>query len=199
MPTLLDHQAAAKARLITAYKESETLRNYLDAVLVLANDLEQVFCDLLNDRFIDTAEGEVLNLLGELVGQPRLVVDNVALTDAQYRVYIRARIIKNNTRATREDIITMLTFIFDVSGVVITEGDREYLVTIIGSLSSDERALISSADLLPKPAGIRDNYIVADSDSAFYMPSFGGPVPPTAGTFGSYLTPGTGGLFASLL
>lgn len=196
---LLDHQELAKARLITQFKESESLREYLDAVLVLANDLEQVFNDLLLNRFIDTAEGEILNLIGVLVGQERLVLNNVALTDTEYRVFIRARIIKNNTRATREDIINMITFIFDVASVTTTDGDRSYVVTIVGDLSLDERALISTANLLPKPHGIRANYILADSTSGFYMRSIYAPVPVEAGTFGNYLTPGTGGLYSTVL
>lgn len=196
---VIDHQDTAKKRLINQYKESLTLKDYLDAILVLANELEQVFCDLLLLRFIDTAEGDVLDIIGVLVGQPRLTIDNVTLTDARYRVFIRARIIKNNTRATREDIIAMVTFIFDVTSVTIAEGDREYSVTLVGDLTADERALISTANLLPKPAGIRDNFIIADSTSAFFMPSVSAAVPPEAGTFGNYLTPGTGGLFATLL
>lgn len=197
--TLIDHQIAAKERLITQYKESETLQAYLDAVLVLANDLEQVFNDLLLLRFIDTAEGEILNIIGDLVGQQRLVIDNVALTDVEYRVFIRARIIKNTTRATRESIIEMITFIFSVTSVTIEEGDREYAVTIVGVLSADERALIGTANLLPKPAGIKDNFILVDSVSGFFMPSVGSPPPAASGTFGNYLTPGTGGLFATIL
>lgn len=203
--SIVDHIQEAKDRVITQYRESVTLSDYLEAVLIEANELEQVYCDLILKRFIDTAEGINLDIIGQLVGQPRILIDaafleffgfegqpnagtfgthtnpaigapwrshtqsetgNVQLNDSAYRLFIRARIIKNNTRATHEEIIEMVLFIFDtVTDVEITEGDRAYLVNIGGALTGNEQALLISTDLMPKPIGIRVNYAFHPPDN----------------------------------
>lgn len=236
MASIVDHQDAAKKRLIIQYKESDTIRLYLDAVLSLANDLERVFCDLLLKRFIDTAEGVNLDIIGELVGQPRVLIDasiieffgfegdptargftslsspetggrfrsvnesttgNITLTDEDYRLFIRARIIKNNTRASREDIIAMIIFVFGAADVEITEGDRAYLVNIGKVLTNNERALVQSTDLLPKPQGIKANYAFNDPDAAFSFASISSPS--SVNGFSTLSAPDTGGEFSSLI
>ena len=51
----IDHQERAVSRLITQYREAANLKGYTAALVAENNDLEQVFCDLLNLRTIDTA------------------------------------------------------------------------------------------------------------------------------------------------
>lgn len=72
----IDHEQLAESRLAIQFKESTNLINYIKALLVEANTLEQVFCDLLEKRWIDTASGVNLDILGTIVGQPRKVIDS---------------------------------------------------------------------------------------------------------------------------
>ena len=90
----------------------------------------------------------MLDLIGEIVGQPRELIDidilefldsnihqevwgmllivvlvffssgqstkgNIVLSDDMYRLFIRAKIAKNVTRATPEDIMSFCNFIFE--------------------------------------------------------------------------------------
>lgn len=67
----IDHKTLAQSRLATQFREATNLINYIKSLLSESNDLEQVFQDLLEKRFIDTAEGVQLDVLGVIVGQPR--------------------------------------------------------------------------------------------------------------------------------
>lgn len=71
----IDHEELATSRLATQFRESTNLINYIRALLLEANNLEQVFCDLLDKRWIDTAEGVNLDILGSIVGQSREFID----------------------------------------------------------------------------------------------------------------------------
>lgn len=200
----VNHIQEAQNRLITQYKEAQTVRNYLSAILTPVNNLEAIFCRLINDRFIDVATNYLLDIIGRLVGQPRTVIatsqiqyfgfegaegalpfgsysnpplgntfksysDNsegstiiTNLTDAQYRLYIRARILKNFSSGKRSEIIASINFLFNPDLIVITESDRSYTVNIGKILSETEQALISNTDLIPKPIGIQANYTYFD-------------------------------------
>ena len=67
----IDHRALAESRLANQFKESPNLIAYIKALLRENDELETVFQDLLNDRYIDTAVGVNLDIVGEIVGQAR--------------------------------------------------------------------------------------------------------------------------------
>lgn len=239
MSISIDHIVEAEKRLITQYTEADSVKKYLQAVLVEANELEQVFCDLMLKRALDTAEGEQLDIIGEIVGQPRILINSTQLfffgfetapgaqsfgdlndaqvggrfrslnesgtggdplTDEEYRIFIRARIAKNYTAATLEEIISQIKFILQEPdlGVYIIEGDRAYTVVFGRVLTLNERALLTTTDLIPKPLGIQASY--ADvSDLSFFQFSDEDGSEPGNGGFGDLTDPNVGGFFSTLL
>lgn len=68
--------------------------------------LEDALQQLKSERFVDTAVGAQLDIIGKLAGQLRLGLD-----DDTYRRYIRARIAANNSDGTVEDILTVADLI----------------------------------------------------------------------------------------
>jgi len=76
----IDHNALAESRLATQFSESVNLIAYIKALLVEADTLEQVFQDLLEKRWIDTAEGVNLDIIGAIVGQSRILIDASVLS-----------------------------------------------------------------------------------------------------------------------
>lgn len=71
----INHKELAESRLATQFKESTNLISYIRTLLLEADNLEQVFCDLLEKRWIETAEGAQLDILGSIVGQSREFID----------------------------------------------------------------------------------------------------------------------------
>lgn len=159
----INHKELAISRLATQFKESTNLISYIKALLLEADNLEQVFCDLLEKRWIDTAEGVQLDIIGAIVGQTREFVDAEIfdyfgfadnpqaqsfgslgnpstggrfifegepttglrlLTDEEYRLFIRARILRNSTSSTPEEIISQIRFLFNSPLVIYSEIDN---------------------------------------------------------------------------
>lgn len=71
----VDHIDAVVGYLATQFKEAENLINYIKSLLVGANELEQLFCDIIEVRSIDDATGVYLDIIGSIVGQPRTLID----------------------------------------------------------------------------------------------------------------------------
>ena len=76
----LDHEAQAVSRLLTQFRDATTLQGYIKALMSEANPIEMALFDTLTKRGIDTAEGVQLDILGDIVGQSREIVDASALT-----------------------------------------------------------------------------------------------------------------------
>jgi len=153
-----DYLVEARSRITEAFKEKPVFDKYLQLFSLESAEIQNVALDLYNKRWIDTAEGAQLDIIGNIVGQPRELVGadlydffgyqgnpqsdsygtlsdptvggfyltsgtstagNIILDDYLYRRFIKAKIIKNKTRATPEDVIKFLTFVFDVESVWI--------------------------------------------------------------------------------
>lgn len=97
---VVDHTAAALARLPEYLKDKPKLAALLAAFTAQADDLETAFQELLLNRAIDTSEGAQLDEIGVIVGQERS-----GLGDDDYRRYLRARVAANKSRGTAEDIL----------------------------------------------------------------------------------------------
>ncbi len=200
--SLINHSDLAESKLATQFKEAINLINFIRTLLSGADELEQVFYDLLLNRSIDTAVGVQLDIIGAIVGIPRPFVlaedlvffgfqgivgvgafgdtgnpalgglfrgeagsgtGNTLLDDTQYRLVIKTKIIKNSASGTIEDIISAADTLLDVDTITITElisaTENEVQITFDRALSSNEVILLTELSLIPKPIGVRLNYI----------------------------------------
>lgn len=203
----IDHIERAHSRLAIQFSESENLKNYIAALLSEANASEQLLCDILEKRSIDTAEGVQLDIIGALVGQSRIIQEiipiiyfgfdddtisggfdtspfreendpgnsNKVLTDEEYRVFIRARIFKNSSRPTINNLARAISNLLGGVQVIITEGVASLTISI-GSvtLTAQQKIFIEQTDLIPKPAGVGiEGFTYFDPDDIFTF-DFGG-------------------------
>lgn len=231
---IINHKELAESRLATQFRESLNLINYIRTLLIEADTLEQVLHGILDKRWIDTAEGANLDIIGSIVGQPRIVIGaelfgyfgfavnlesgsfgsvsdvslgerfrelgeaingNRRLSDEEYRIWIKARIARNISGSTPEDIISQLRILFDTSQILLLDGDTEYSVSIGKLLTGDEKAILLNFDIIPKTAGVRANYTSQYDSSDFF--SFSG-IPGSKG-FGSISNPALGGKLGKLI
>lgn len=65
--------------LIGQFKGKRVLRSILEALGEEMDELEQVFADLRDKRWIDTGEGAQLDGIGAIVNQPRQITDAVQI------------------------------------------------------------------------------------------------------------------------
>lgn len=93
----------------------------LTALVAPAQDLENVIQQFLANRFVDTAVGAQLDIIGAIVGE-----DRNGLIDNDYRRYIRAKIAVNNSNGVFEDLLT-------IAFLVIYDASATYIATDVGT------------------------------------------------------------------
>lgn len=71
----LDHEALVDKHIATEYSETVRLRGYIKALLAGHTLLDQVFNELGLRLDIDAMRGANLDVIGRIVGQPRIVID----------------------------------------------------------------------------------------------------------------------------
>ena len=198
----------ARSRVTEQFKTEDhpIFDSYLQLLLGGKVELQEVFRQLMQERSLDTAVGAQLDLIGEIVGQPRELIDtalltyfaylgypdaqsfgdlnnsgvggfyrgiddplagNTLLNDDQYRLFIKAKIIKNSTNATPNQLLEFIRFVFDSpQNQIIEEGDAAYTLLVGKELSSFETVLLNyisyssgyPSRFVPKPIGVRVNY-----------------------------------------
>lgn len=237
----LDYLQEARERYTEQFKDKEVFDKYVQLLLAENIELQEVYRQLMQERSIDTAVGAQLDLIGEIVGQPRELIDtalleyfafdgypdaqsygdlndtsvggfyyslgdplvgNTLLNDEQYRLFIKAKIIKNNTNVTPNQMLKFISFVFGVNvNNIVAEGQAEFTLLIGKELNSFERALLAYVSyaqgypsrFIPKPIGVRVNYGQFNQDNFF---GFQGA--PNAKGYGDLSNLSLGGKFAKL-
>jgi len=96
------------------------------------------------------------------------------MSDDLYRLVIKSKIVKNNSAATIEDILTGMNFLLPNAEVlrVTDDEDMSFSVEFYGNITELERWALLNASLVPKPQGVRFNgflegygYVQAGDDS----------------------------------
>lgn len=200
MSTSIDHRALAISRLTTQFRESPNLISYIETLLVEAQRVEDLFHEVVTSRYLDTAIGAQLDILGLLVGQLRVFIDDgmggtVQLTDDEYRAFIRARIATNNSINTPEAVISTLDFLFDGAAVIYDETVAGYTIAI-GKVLTDADRLLLENNLIPRPAGVGVAYLAAFNPDGFF--AFQGVAGNVLG-FGTLIDGSIGGTLAELI
>ena len=134
---------------------------------------------------------------------------NVTLTDNEYRIFIRAKIFKDNSRGTPEDLTNFMKFVFGATSTYMYREEKaSFIVMIIGELNTFQRTLLTYWSqrseyenwFIPKPLGVKVEAGLVPSNNYFGFLGF-----PNANGYGS-LDCSTlpckvlgGGVFAGLL
>ena len=119
------------------------------------------------------------------------------LQDPEFRLLIKAKIIKNHSKGTNEDILNGLSFLFGLNGVnvpvvVDDNGGMAIQIGIGRQLTFLEKTLVSSLDILARPAGVRINQRISfTAGSCFGFDDTLGAL-----NFGEEGSPAIGGLLA---
>lgn len=186
-----DHEEQALDRLPEQYRGKDRVESLIKAFVEPLQTLEAVFFDLLENRYLDDAQGAQLDLLGKILGQRR-----GPLNDEQYRLRLIAKIAQHVSNGTPEDLIKIYRILtqaqlveyFDEfpAGVrLIASGTSP-----IGSINEIKAALNAA-----KPGGVQIDFLMATEG----FPVFGFAEDPNAAGFGDLNNPNVGGFFTSLI
>lgn len=165
-----DRQATAVALLIDIFQSKEKFVQLLSSYTEQTQELEDAIFQVFYAFYVGTAVGEQLEAIGEIVGEGR-----GGLSDADYRVRIRTRILINKSSGTINDILTIMEltlgnplatfhyqpdypagFTIDINGVPLTPTQADTIGLLLDSLT---------------PAGVRYNSRYAEVDDGVTDPN----------------------------
>lgn len=111
-----DHVARSLALLIEQFQPKERINGVVEVVVGRHQDVENNGNDLLVFRYIDSAFGATLDIIGEIVGQAR-----EGRNDADYREAIKTRVTINTSGGIPETVIQALRFFTKATRVLYQE------------------------------------------------------------------------------
>lgn len=194
-----DHCEEGKALLLEQFKKSPRLQALLCTYLDQVTLLEAALFELLRMRSLDTATGDQLDVLGRIVGQSR-----EGLIDEVYRVFLRARVLVNNSSGTPEELIAIMRRVLeDTTDIQLQEQFPAAVVLITGYPLVTPRTPAIVFRLLneARSAAVRLflEYITVSASLAFTFSTSSSVEVSASLGFGDDTDPATGGQFAGVI
>lgn len=228
----ISHIETGLDRVAEQYEASPKFLAYLTVLLEKADEIESVFHKIAEQLDIDLAEGVNLDVIGDIVGTGRILLNSIpmqffgfegqpgaavfgeegflgvgarfrdenesdaatsVLADIEFRMLIRAKIVKNHSHGTNEDMLASLAYLFNTARVVVDDPGGMVINVAIGrQLTWQEKYIVKSLNVLPRAGGVRiGSYVSFDEENYF---GFDGH--PGALSFGEEGQPLIGGLLA---
>lgn len=152
LPPLYGPQAqAALDRLALQFKDKPNLVGLIAALAASADRLETVVAQLKTLPSIDQSSGTQLDILGEILGEPRRGFD-----DGAYQLHLKARAFLNRSSGTGEDLYHLFQLLIDVPLQMQEQWPAAFEVLILSTaldptLAGYLYAILQQA----KPMGVR--------------------------------------------
>jgi len=155
-----DHVASGIDLLIEQYRGRPRIEGLIAAMLGESQSVEDAFAELAIEGNVDTAAGAQLDILGRIVGQERLALD-----DETFRTFIRVRVRVNRSNGTPEDIHSIFRLLYpDVGDFQIVEYPPAAFELVMNVEPMHELSLLASLLRQSKATGVRADLISPESD-----------------------------------
>ena len=154
-PTMLEQLELAAETVRTSYDIDTALSQSLDVIgriVVIDRGYEsQIVIDGIQWGAPAAQWGGL-----DIQWQPTGLTLNQEVSDAIFRTLIRAKIIKNNSEATLDDVVAGLEFITGTSPIrVIDNEDMTFSVSFFSELDTITRFVLNTFDIVPRPQGVK--------------------------------------------
>lgn len=214
-----DYLKDLRSKRTFAFEESPVFDRFLQLLTLEPTELQEVLRQLMQERSIDTAVGKQLDIIGDIVGQPRLLLDSdlipyfgydgallaqsygtlrntstggyywdirvprvgdTLLNDDVYRLFIKAKVFKNNRKPTPENVLEFIKFVFNVSRIRIIEGVANVKFQVFSdSFSNLDATMLQyfvekkyKSYFTPKAIGVNYDVEILDSSGITYLGLF---------------------------
>lgn len=111
-----DYVGRMQSLLIEQFQPKPAINGVVESIGVGMQRIESMWNDFLRFRYVDSAFGAQLDIIGEIVGQEREGRD-----DADYRAAIKARISVNISNGEPDSVIEAVKFFTDADRVLLHE------------------------------------------------------------------------------
>lgn len=190
-----DQVEQALRLLVSSYAGKPTLEAYLSSFITQLQELEAAAFDVIDVTDVDSNEGEQLDLVGRIVGQPRGGRD-----DAAYQQWIKARVHVNKGSGTGNDLLIVAGLTVPVANsYTMTESfPQEVEIWLSGAIDNAVADSIRQILGETKLGGVRLQVGWYVDEDTFQFSTTGGTVTDAAKGFGDLAFPTVGGLFATM-
>lgn len=161
-----DHKSRVLDLLPCQFDNSTNLRALLGAVVGPPGcgtwGLQEVECvaeDVLEDRWIDTAYGEQLDFLGDILGESRAYAN-----DDDYRAFLRMKILINISKGVPDTLIAVALIASDAEYCHLTEKPVAALVIYCLAVS---RVILLTRIQQAAPAGVHVSITATHTEDPF--------------------------------
>ncbi|MGM3159957.1 DUF2612 domain-containing protein [Dickeya undicola] len=160
---MYDHQQRALSRVYWQYKNSPKLIEWLKILPDIAqSNIEEQADKIQRMLDINTAEGEQLDICGRIVGYKARPIGTfypackpAPVDDDLFRRMIKAKIFRNNTAATIDDVKTAADYILDEDTRLLDGQDMTMrLIWFTHGVDAGTQKLVQDYDLIPRPQGV---------------------------------------------
>ena len=155
--------------ITSQHRDKPNFIAWLSANLNIIDDMYNVLKGMDNDFDIDNAIGKQLDTLGVVIGRERTLTFqpldgfNPVLTDDYYRLVLKAKRAFNKWDGTIPSMYTIWDDIFgsdtDLSLQIKDNQDMSLNAYITGYTDQIQQDLIQHGYIIPKPQGVKVNYI----------------------------------------
>ncbi|AMO49212.1 Hypothetical protein AKI40_2824 [Enterobacter sp. FY-07] len=158
----MQHRNKALTRAYWQYKNAPKLIALLLALPDIAQaSIEDQLAKIQVMLDIDSAEGEQLDICGRIAGYTKRPVGTFypvcvpsAVSDDLFRRMIKAKIFKNNSIATIDDIKRASDYILNTAARILDGQDMTMRPVFFEYLDVGSQKLVADYDLIPRPQGV---------------------------------------------
>lgn len=133
--------------------------NIIDHAYIMTKNMD-------NDFDLDNAIGKQLDILGQIIGRKRTLTfqplngHNPVLDDETYKLVLKAKVAMNMWDGKIESAYEIWNNIFDDIGLQLQDNqDMSLTAYVTGYVNQIRQDLIQHGYIVPKPEGVRINYI----------------------------------------
>lgn len=202
---ITNHVDAALARLLEQYKQATKMQDLISAIVEQIQDVEDATFALNTGRMLYNgstfpSSGAQLDGIGELVDFARNGLD-----DDTYLIFILGTIAQNHSNGTIPSLLDIIYSLFQApEGFLFYEIYPAAIAVAFSSTQVDPSLFATISDMIQNSlgAGIGLSYILQyDADNPFAFTDLTGTFPdfPNGNGFDNLLSPGQGGVFATLI
>jgi hypothetical protein len=145
-----NHAEQAVGRLTSQYSHAERLQSLIRVWAGRVQSLEDAAYDMLTQRWIDAADGNQLDGLGEIVGE-----DRRGREDEVYRDALITRIFLNSASGEPESVIRALNFLWGTGNVAFQEIYPAKIQIALFETQASLRQLQGIRGVTPAGVGLR--------------------------------------------
>ena len=162
------------------YRLQPKFMKWLEAGIQKLQDSNSTAQEIISNFDLDTATGVQLDIIGKLIGRsrqldfrPRTEVSSI-LDDTSYRLLLKAKMVWNQWKGTLPELYNAWQEIFPNGNLLILDNqDMSMDVIVSGDFSVLEKDLIYNGLVVPKPEGVRINYLIIAQNADMPIFSYG--------------------------